>query len=126
VSCRIVIDVCLSPRWVDLLTANGHQAVHWTDIGDPHASDQEIMRWASDHDHIVFTHDLDFAAILALSQAGRPSVLQLRGRRVLPDQIGLQVIFAFKQYADDLNAGALVVVDPQRSRVRILPLDAGK
>jgi predicted nuclease of predicted toxin-antitoxin system len=123
-SCAIVIDVCLSPQWVERLKANGHQAIHWTHVGDPHASDEEIMRWAAEHDYIVFTHDLDFTAILALSQAGRPSVVQLRGRRVLPDQIGLQVISAFKQYADDLNAGALVVVDPQRSRVRILPLDA--
>lgn len=125
-SAKLVIDVCLSPQWVELLSANGYDAVHWTHIGDPHASDQDIMRWAAEHDHIVFTHDLDFAAILAFSQAGRPSVVQLRGRRVLPDQIGLPVLLALKQYADDLNAGALVVVDPQRSRVRILPLNTEK
>lgn len=34
-SAKLVIDVCLSPQWVELLSANGYDAVHWTHVGDP-------------------------------------------------------------------------------------------
>ena len=33
------------------------------------------MDWALRHDYIVFTHDLDFGTMLALSHATGPSVL---------------------------------------------------
>ena len=43
-----------------------------------HAEDSEIMAWASVNDFVVFTHDLDFGAILALTRAEGPSVVQVR------------------------------------------------
>ena len=73
--------------------------------------------------HAVFTHDLDFGAALALTQADGPSVIQVRGQNVLPDTIGHIVIAAIRQYEEELERGALVVVELRRSRVRILPLE---
>jgi len=44
------------------------------------------------------------------------------GRRdVLPDDIGRQVIEALRQMESALDEGALVTVDPKRTRVRVLP-----
>jgi predicted nuclease of predicted toxin-antitoxin system len=43
---KIVIDMNLTPLWVDVLTGHGWQAVHWSTIGDPRAKDSEIMNWA--------------------------------------------------------------------------------
>ncbi|WP_201219744.1 DUF5615 family PIN-like protein [Halochromatium roseum] len=37
---RLVIDVNLSPEWVPILSEAGFEAVHWTEIGDPSASDR--------------------------------------------------------------------------------------
>jgi predicted nuclease of predicted toxin-antitoxin system len=70
----------------------------------------------------VFTHDLDFGTTLALTHAAGPSVLQIRGHNVLPDHMESVVVAALRQHDADLAAGALVVVDEKRSRVRVLPI----
>jgi predicted nuclease of predicted toxin-antitoxin system len=122
VSIAILVDMNLSPEWVPLLSRNGWAAVHWSTVGDPTAADQVLMAWAVDNNHVVFTHDLDFGTMLALSHAGGPSVIQVRGQDVLPDHLGPMVIAALRQHAADLAAGALIVVDERKCRVRILPL----
>ena len=40
----------------------------------------------------------------------------------MPEDIGPIVIAALRQYDAELTAGALVVVDVKKSRVRVLPL----
>ena len=60
--------------------------------------------------------------MLALTHATGPSVLQVRGQSVLPEDIGPVVIAALRQHDAALAAGALVVVDVKKSRVRVLPL----
>ncbi len=119
---RIVVDVNLSAEWVPLLAQAGWVAVHWTAVGDARAPDTAIMAWALAHGHAVFTHDLDFGTALALTHAGGPSVIQLRGSRVLPEHAGPMVVEALRKYEVELAAGALVVVELSRSRARVLPL----
>ena len=51
-----------------------------------------------------------------------PSVVQVRGRDVLPAAIGDAVIAALRQYEPELDTGALLVVEPRKNRVRLLPL----
>jgi predicted nuclease of predicted toxin-antitoxin system len=72
--------------------------------------------------YVVFTHDLDFGTMLALTHATGPSVLQVRGQDVLPEDMGLLVVAALRQHGAALTAGSLVVVDQKKSRVRVLPL----
>lgn len=79
---KIVIDMNLSPQWVTVLHNHGLTAVHWSTIGNPSAPDTEIMEWALNNAHIVFTHDLDFGAILSATQANAPSVIQVRTQDV--------------------------------------------
>ena len=112
----------LSPEWGPTLHRHGWETVHWSDVGDPKASDREIMNWAIAHQSIVFTHDLDFGTMLALTHAAGPSVLQVRAENILPDHLGESVIAALRQHESDLSSGALVVVDESRSRVRVLPI----
>ncbi len=119
---KLVIDMNLSPDWVDSLENVGRHSVHWNSIGDPKARDSEIMAWARANGHVVFTHDLDFGTMLAMTHETGPSVLQVRAHDVLPDHLGPLVIAALDQHEADLVAGALVVVDEARSRVRLLPI----
>lgn len=121
-SIQILIDMNLSPDWVPLLTNAGWPAVHWSMVGDPRATDRTIMAWAATNNHIVFTHDLDFGTVLALTHQTGPSVLQVRGQDVLPAAMGSFVLAALRQHEGDLTSGALVVVDASRCRVRILPI----
>ena len=119
---RLVIDMNLSPEWAAELVRSGYESVHWSTIGDPRSSDTAIMAWARANDRAVFTHDLDFGTLLALTHADGPSVFQVRGQNVLPEHMGSLVIAALRQHESALIAGALVVVDEKKSRVRILPL----
>ena len=80
------------------------------------------MEWARANDHIVFTHDLDFGAIIALTQAESPSVIQVRTQDVTPAHLAPTLIDVLGRYESELSAGALIVLDEGRSRVRILPL----
>lgn len=121
-SLAILVDMNLSPDWVPVLTAAGWSAVHWSQVGDRGADDATLMAWALANDHIVFTHDLDFGTTLALTHVTGPSVLQVRGQNVLPEDISPAVLAALSRYQSDLAAGALVTVDLARARVRILPL----
>ena len=112
----------LSPEWVPTLQEQGWDALHWSTVGDPRAAESKIMEWAAAHEYVVFTHDLDFGTMLALSHRAGPSVIQVRAENVLPDHLAPAVMAALSQHEADLSAGALVVVDAGRSRVRVLPL----
>lgn len=119
---KILIDMNLSPLWVDCLAEADIEAMHWSKIGPATAPDPEIMAYAKAHDFIVLTHDLDFSEILAATQRKKPSVIQIRGQQVHPKVIGQKVVDAIKQSKNDLEAGALLGIDPKRVRIRILPL----
>jgi predicted nuclease of predicted toxin-antitoxin system len=121
-SLALLVDMNLSPDWVPHLARLGWTAVHWSSVGDPRASDATIMQWARDNHHVVFTHDLDFGTALALTHASGPSVVQVRGQNVLPDDIAPLVTAALRLHEAALAAGALVVVEEKKSRVRVLPL----
>jgi predicted nuclease of predicted toxin-antitoxin system len=119
---KLVIDMNLSPRRVSLLADAGIQAAHWSTIGEAKARDSEIMAYAKANDYVVLTHDLDFSAILAVTHGEKPSVVQIRSEDLNLDTIGAVVISALLQMAIELEEGALLTIDPNRVRLRILPL----
>jgi predicted nuclease of predicted toxin-antitoxin system len=119
---NLLVDMNLSPRWVEVLRTNGIEAVHWSSVGNVRATDREIMAYAVQHQRVVLTHDLDFGAILAASNLVAPSVVQIRSGNTDPDVIAAPLLAALRQLAPELAVGALVTVDATRSRVRVLPL----
>ncbi len=119
---KLLIDMNLSPRWVSMLVDAGMQAAHWSMIGAHNAADSEIMAYAKENGYIVLTHDLDFGAILAATQGEKPSVVQIRSEDVNPDVIGGQTVAALWQMEFDLEAGALLTIESNRTRMRLLPL----
>jgi len=116
--------MCLSPSWVDYLAAQDIDARHWSDVGVPTASDRSIMDFARRNGMVLFTHDLDFGAILALTHVVGPSVIQVRTEDPVPEVIGLLVVSAIVEQADHLRRGALVTIEPDRLRVRVLPINS--
>jgi predicted nuclease of predicted toxin-antitoxin system len=75
---KLVVDMNLSPSWVERLAGHGFEAVHWSTIGAATALDAEILTWANEHGFVVITNDLDFSAMLAASAGATPSVVQIR------------------------------------------------
>lgn len=119
---KFVIDMNLSPGWVSVLAEMGHRATHWSMIGDISAPDTAIMQWAREHGCIVFTHDLEYGALLHATGATAPSVVQVRSEDVRPVTLAACVRGALQSCQQDLETGALVTVDPRRWRVTLLPL----
>ena len=83
------------------------------------------MTWARERGFVVITHDLDFSALLATTQAGGPSVLQVRTQDVLPDAVGSDVVRVLRQHQNALEQGAIISVDELTSRVRVPPIRKG-
>ena len=124
---KLLVDMNLTPDWVRYLSEAGFQAEHWSILGAANASDAEITNFAKAGGYVIFTRDLDFSAILALSCGNAPSVVQLRVQEVLPEDIGEAVVKALRQAEQELEAGALLSIDsPSRARLRVLPLGFGQ
>ncbi|MDA1117963.1 MAG: DUF5615 family PIN-like protein [Proteobacteria bacterium] len=119
---KVLVDMNLSPRWAAEFRSRGFESVHWSQVGAATAPDEEILQWCAAHSHILFTHDLDFGAILAASKGINPSVMQLRTENVVPEAMLDRVTAALRQLASELAQGALVTIEPDRHRVRLLPL----
>ena len=119
---KILLDMNIPIQWEETLNAAGHEARHWRDVGKIDAPDTELMTWADQHGFVVFTHDLDFGALLFATNAQSPSVIQLRAANILPDAMGELILQTLKDIESELEQGALVIIDPKKKRLRMLPL----
>ncbi|MDO8835072.1 MAG: DUF5615 family PIN-like protein [Vicinamibacterales bacterium] len=119
---NLLLDMNLSPTLADLLSSSGHDVVHWAEIGDYRAPDVAILAWAREHHRVLVTHDLDFGAMLADTEATGPSVIQLRVQDLLAPETVEALANAIEAAAPALTRGAIVTIHEDRSRIRILPL----
>lgn len=71
---------------------------------------------------VITTHDLDFSAILAAMNGAKPSVVQIRVADMTPAFLVGPVVAGLRQCAADLQAGALLTIDIDRQRLRLLPV----
>jgi predicted nuclease of predicted toxin-antitoxin system len=119
---KLLVDMNLSPSWVDRLAGHGFEAVHWSTIGAATAPDVEILTWANEHHFVIITNDLDFSAILAASAVDGPSVVQLRTQDLLSEGAVRIVARALEAHREDVERGALLSIEEGGTRLRMLPL----
>gem|GEM_PF-2193018 len=81
------------------------------------------MAWAARNSCVVFTHDLDFGVLLAVTGAKAPSVIQVRVQSPLPESVGRDVVRVLRLRGDLIAAGALVTIDKLKDRIRVLPFE---
>jgi predicted nuclease of predicted toxin-antitoxin system len=112
----------LSPSWAKELIDAGIEAVHWSELRPANTPDPAIMAYAASNDFVILTNDLDFGIALATSNKEKPSVAQIRGEDLRPATIGKQVVIGLRQMQTELDEGALLTIDPKRTRLRLLPL----
>jgi predicted nuclease of predicted toxin-antitoxin system len=120
---KLLVDMNLSPQLVSFLATSGIEATHWSKVGVDNAPDPEITACARAKELVVLTQDLDFRAILAVTQGLKPSVVQIRSEDLDFTAIGGQVVAAVLQMTEELEKGALLSIDPNRVRLRLLPLE---
>ena len=52
-----IVDVCLSVEIPVVLSSEGWNVKHWSEIGPWNALDREIMSWCVENDHGLITAD---------------------------------------------------------------------
>ena len=120
---RLLVDMNLTPRWVHFLGNAGHEAVHWSSVGQISAKDSEICHYARQYGYVILTNDLVFPQILAHTRETAPSVVLLRGEPLVPEVRGSALLGALRDCQAELTQGAIVTLDwSDKPRARVLPL----
>ena len=70
-----LVDMNLSPTWIDRLNKTGFHAVHWSGMGRLDAPDSEIIAYAATHDYVVLMQAVA-ARALALKAERRSAAVQ--------------------------------------------------
>lgn len=115
----------LSPEWVELLNAEGFDVVHWSSIGKPNAPDEEIFAHARAGGWAILTQDLDFPQLLFRTRDNGPSTVLLRLGDELNAKNRLRVASIIRRCEADIETGALLVIDENKARLRLLPVRKG-
>jgi predicted nuclease of predicted toxin-antitoxin system len=120
---RFLVDNALSPEVARGLALAGHEATHVRDIGLGDADVETIFELAAAEDRIVLSADTDFGTLLAIRDVSKPLVVLFRGAtpRRPASQVAL-LLANLPQAETDLLAGAIVIIEPSRLRVRSLPI----
>jgi predicted nuclease of predicted toxin-antitoxin system len=120
---KILLDMNIPLKYYVLLRERDIDAIRWSDIGAPDASDEEIMKYAACHGLIALTSDLDFGAILSSTHSLKPSVAQIRASVIHAKHAVDLIVTALDRNADDLKKGAILSINIKNSRLRLLPLE---
>lgn len=120
---RFLIDNALSPVVAIELTRAGHDAVHVRDLGMQAASDEEIFDRGRTEERVVVSADTDFGTLLAARKEISPSVILFRhGSQHRPADQAALLKNNLPQLVSALEDGSIVVIEPDRIRIRALPL----
>jgi predicted nuclease of predicted toxin-antitoxin system len=122
---RLLVDEALQDAVAHRLATAGHDATHVRILGLAGHTDDEVMALAIADDRILVTTDTDFGTILALTGAAGPSILLLRGIGDSVDERVDALLDVLLRAERVLSEGAVVVIEPDRYRIRYLPIDDG-
>jgi predicted nuclease of predicted toxin-antitoxin system len=119
---KLLLDQGLPRSAAALLRELEIEAIHVGDLGLSAAEDIEIIQKAREQGRIIVTLDADFHSILAFERANSPSVIRVRIERLRAIALTELLVAVINECEEELQQGAAVTVEPNRIRVRRLPL----
>jgi len=120
---KFLIDNALSPVVAEGLRQAGHDALHVRDLGLAAADDVVIFEHADRDQRVIVSADTDFGTILAIRNTAKPSVILFRGATPRHPIGQVRLLLAnLGEIAPSVDRGAVVVLEPQRIRVRTLTI----
>jgi predicted nuclease of predicted toxin-antitoxin system len=118
---RFLLDMNLPPAMADWLRSEGHDAVHIRELRLANLPDRDVFARAAADRRIVLTFDLDFGEIVGLSGAAASGVVLLRLRLARQQYLRDRLQATIDGAAQALAAGAAVIVEDARIRIRRMP-----
>jgi len=119
---KFLIDNAVSHILACHLRNIGYDAIHVREYRLHAAEDEVVLNRAATENRILITQDNDFGGILADSGSTGPSVILFRRTSGEPDVQFQLLSRILKGLEESLNKGCIVVVEPNRVRVRALPM----
>ncbi len=119
---RFLADMGVSLKTVGSLRAAGHEIVHLRDEGLQRLPDSEILAKAGRESRVVLTFDLDFGELLAAAGSRLPSAIIFRLRNQTAESVTPRLEQVLAEESEQISAGAVVIVEESRYRLRRLPL----
>ena len=119
---RFLVDVGVSLSTVKVLREKGHDAVHLREQVPQRLPDEKILEKARQESRIILTFDLDFADLLALGMAQSPSVMIFRLNDETPASVIPRMLSVIQERRQELEEGAIIMVEDSRYRLRRLPV----
>ncbi len=119
---NFLADMGVSLSTTEWLLNSGHSAIHVKDIGMKRASDADIIEYATIHDMIILTFDLDFGSLMASLQQQYPSVILFRLKNATPQNVNKRLEDVLESSEGSLAKGAIIIVENEKHRIRLLPI----
>lgn len=119
---RFLADAGFPKAGIEHLRRRGHDVLALLDEGLERLPDEDVLALARQEQRILLTFDLDFGGLLAGGREPLPSVITFRVRDQRPAAVLARLAGVLAEAGDALLAGAVVIVEDARYRLRRLPL----
>ena len=121
---RFLADMGISPRCVEWLRTQGHDAAHLYEQGLHKMSDNEVLSKSKNENRILLTVDLDFARLVSkMGSDDLPTVVIFRLSDYRPNhlQARLEILLPVIMLCLE-NGSSILSVTDDKVRIRKLPI----
>lgn len=117
---KFLLDANLSPETAIFMSGLGYDAKRVYDIGLGSADDETIAQYATTHNLMIVTFDLDFGHLFKLLAPHEVGIiiLRLENQTVESVNAAVQRLLASNLFKEPENERALIIVEEATIRVR--------